>query len=178
MDNRSESMPWARASIEQNRRWLLAYVLAATGDLHTAEDIVQSTFETAYRKLSEYKAGTPFGVWLRGIARNYLKKEWERKRLGPHPLGSGAMAELEQSAADMESKLLDPECREERFSALRHCLQALPAKARKILQLRYDRDLNLNEIARTVSVNPNNLGVMLFRARQALFDCISKRTAI
>ncbi len=40
---------WTKAVIEQNRRWLLAYLFSATGDHHTAEDRVQETFEIAYR---------------------------------------------------------------------------------------------------------------------------------
>ncbi len=64
-----------QASLEQNRRWLLAYFISATGDPELAGDLVQETFAAALRSSDAFDPLRGLGGWLRGIARNILLRE-------------------------------------------------------------------------------------------------------
>ena len=50
--------PWARAILDQNRRWLLSWFLAATGDPALAEDLVQDVFAEALKNAEPGSGGS------------------------------------------------------------------------------------------------------------------------
>jgi RNA polymerase sigma-70 factor (ECF subfamily) len=49
-----------------------------SGDRHLAEDIVQMTFEKAFRKIDQFDASRPLHPWLLTIAANTVKTEKRR----------------------------------------------------------------------------------------------------
>ncbi len=54
---------------ERHERSVQAVALAVLGDYHAAQDVVQESFVTAYRKLGGLRKGSSFGPWVRKIAR-------------------------------------------------------------------------------------------------------------
>jgi len=54
---------------ERHERSVQAVALSILGDYHAAQDAVQETFVTAYRKLGGLRKGASFGPWIRKIAR-------------------------------------------------------------------------------------------------------------
>ncbi|HZE99875.1 MAG TPA: sulfatase-like hydrolase/transferase [Planctomycetota bacterium] len=123
MDTAGEDL-WTLGVIEQNRRWLLAYVRAVVGDAAAAEDLVQETFLTAYRKRGEFRRGELFGAWLCGIARNLARRHLEQRSRGPVLLLSDeAWTALDARAATLEIAHFTPAFETERVSLLRRCVQ-------------------------------------------------------
>jgi len=57
---------------------------------------------------------------------------------------------------------------DETFARIRLAVQALPAKYREPVVLRYLQELSTNEIARILSISKNALNVRLNRARERL----------
>src|SRR5436190_17317817 len=47
-------------------------------DVHRADEIAQRTFVWAYEHLREFRPGTNFAAWLKGIARTLLLSELEK----------------------------------------------------------------------------------------------------
>jgi RNA polymerase sigma factor (sigma-70 family) len=168
---------WARGVIEQNYRGLLAYAYAATGDEHLGRDIVQETFRIAYQKRHEYESTLPLGAWLRGIARNLLKREAERRPRNARVLSLEALGGLEGAAAGLQALHADDTHEENRLRALRDCLAALQAKSRELLELRYGRSLSLKQLSDKSGIGLSGVGMALARARAALSACVQKRTA-
>src|SRR5690349_16759513 len=109
VDMQAQSDPWSTAAIEQNRQWLLAYLLMLTGDPVAADDLVQEVFVVALRKRVNFVAGTNFGGWLRTIAKNVALNYG--KRHGREILISNDMAveALDRVAARAEAKEHDPD---------------------------------------------------------------------
>jgi RNA polymerase sigma-70 factor (ECF subfamily) len=74
---------------ERHERSVQATALSILGDFHTAQDVVQETFLTAYKKLDELRNGAFFGPWIRkiarrraiGISRNVKKREDAKKQI-------------------------------------------------------------------------------------------------
>jgi len=168
---------WARGVIEQNYRGLLAYAYAATGDEHLGRDIVQETFRVAYQKRHEYEPTSPLGAWLRGIARNLLKREAERRPRSARVLSLQALDGLEGAAAGLQALHADDTYEESRLRSLRECLAALQGKTRELLELRYGRSLSLKRLSDKSGIGLSGVGMALARARAALSTCIQKRMA-
>ena len=68
---------------------------------------------------------------------------------------------------------LEPEM-DERLLALRECLAELTARHRRVVELRYARQLSPEQIAEQVGASRTAVTTMLHRVRNALRICVSK----
>ena len=59
-------------------RSLRAYLLGATGDVHAADDLLQSVACILLEKLANYDENRPFGGWMFGVARLEVLK-WRQQ---------------------------------------------------------------------------------------------------
>jgi RNA polymerase sigma-70 factor (ECF subfamily) len=170
---------WAQGVIEQNRRWLLAYVYTVVGDAAAAEDIVQDVFSIAYAKRAEFRTGLPFGAWLRGIARNVALRHLERRARAPLLAGDDTALwdALDRRAAALEQAHLVPGFEADRLDALRACLETLADKARRLLVGRYREGLSFPALGRLCGLTTASVPVVLHRARMTLGECIRRKTA-
>jgi RNA polymerase sigma-70 factor (ECF subfamily) len=168
---------WARGVIEQNYRWLLAYAFAATGDENLCRDIVQETFKVAYQKRQEYQPSYSLGAWLRGIARNLIKREAEKRPRTARVMSLEVLERIEGGAAELEAAHVEEGYEETRLSALRTCLAALHEKVRDLLELRYGRNVSLKELAEKSGIGLSGVGMALNRARASVSQCVRKRLA-
>ena len=173
----SDHALWAQGVIEQNRRWMLAYLYSMVGDVAAAEDLVQETFAIAYRKREEFRKDLPFGAWLRGIARNVALRHLEQRARRPVLLDTEAAWDaFDRRAAALEQAHVDPEFQADRVAALRECLNVLADKARRLVLGRYREGLGFPELARISGLSPASVPVLLHRARTVLGECIKRRT--
>jgi len=101
--------------------------LAVLGDYHAAQDVVQESFVTAYRKLGGLRKGSSFGPWIRKIAkhqaiqvsRNMSKVNDARKRL------------VELSSPSNDGRIDEPN------RMLLEAVMHLPRHERVVIMLRY-----------------------------------------
>jgi RNA polymerase sigma-70 factor (ECF subfamily) len=169
-----EMDPWTKAVIEQNRRWLMAFLLASTGDRAAAEDLTQEVFQIAFEKRSDFDTSADFGAWLRGIARNCLKRHFEKSRRRPVVVGD-ALCELEGAAAQAEPKLLDPDWVANRVMALRECLKNLTERARQILDARYVQNVSARDLGERMNMTVLAVNTAAFRARTVVAECVRRK---
>jgi RNA polymerase sigma-70 factor (ECF subfamily) len=168
--------PWSLAAIEQNRQWLTAFLLGASGDRAAADDLVQEVFKIAYEKRATFTPGTNFGGWLRVIAQNCLSRYFERTRRQPLLVGD-AWRTLAEASVRTEERLLDPAWVTARLAALRQCMERLTARAKEILRRRYAEGRSAQEVAASFSMSPAAVHVAAFRARELLAQCVQQRTS-
>jgi RNA polymerase sigma-70 factor (ECF subfamily) len=166
--------PWGLAAVEQNRHWLTAFLLAATGDRNAAEDIVQDVFRIAYEKRGEFAPGTNFGGWLRAIAQNCLKRHFDKSRRSPILVGD-ALHALEAAATRAEGRLLDPAWSKSRMDALRTCLNEVTRRAREILRRRFGEGRSADEVADGLGMSVTAVNVTVYRARRTIADCVRRK---
>jgi RNA polymerase sigma factor (sigma-70 family) len=166
--------PWTSAAIEQNRHWLLAYLLASTGNSHAAEDLVQEIFQIAYEKRHSFTVGTNFGGWLRMIAKNCLNRYFEKSKKQPILLENAA-TELESIVSHQEEHFLDPDWFESRIAAMKACLNRLTEKVRQIIVYRYSEDKSSKDVAELLGMSVSSVDVATYRARTMLAECIQKQ---
>jgi RNA polymerase sigma-70 factor, ECF subfamily len=134
-------------------------------DLHVsvemAEELVQDTFEKAWRKLSTLQDCLRFESWLYTIARNvafdYIRK-LKRYKI-PTPLD--AEFDLADGAPQVESLVLAE-------MHIREMWDAMPAKQRECLYLFYMENLTMPEVAIRLQLGADTVKAYISKARVKL----------
>ncbi len=164
---------------------LYRYALFHCSDRQAAEDLVQETFVSALRSLSSYSGKSAFRTWLFGILKhkilNYYRQksrdaslsDWEREenrsveelffRHGGWRNTSWAPLSPNQALQESEFWLV-----------LHRCLQHLPQTMKRIFALRVLEDISKEEICNNLQLTATNVGVILYRARLLMRDCLQK----
>lgn len=76
-----------------------------------------------------------------------------------------------QPPLDIEGQLAGQEARR----IVHDCLETLPAGQRTAFYLREIEEMTTAEICKNMAVSATNLGVLLFRARNRLRECVEKK---
>lgn len=150
--------------VRKYHRDLLGAIHRLVGDAHLAEDIGQEVFLDAYKALSRFDPdrGTPFGAWLRALARNRcLSALRARGRARLVPVED--VPELAGESPGPEERLLD----REREQVLADSLAKLDEPFRETVVLTL-RGRTLRDIARRSGVPLATVKTRLFRARDKL----------
>ena len=178
MPKKKSNTKWFMEQVENEQSGLKGFIRMLGVRPESVDDIAQEAFVIAYKKLEIFERGTNFGAWLRTIARNLVRNELRRQ--GRRRVLANDVAEFLLSRADEKSthpgvEVEQAEQHEQQVSALRKCLQKLPARSRRLVQQRYFEQLSLGVIASDEDTNANNVSQILFRLRAALSDCIQKQ---
>jgi len=167
--------PWAEIAIEQNRRWLRAYILSATGDHSACDDLVQEVFTIAYRKRDAFTLGTNFGGWLRNIARNVILQHCRKRQRQPLFSHDDAVGTLDRVAAEEEECCRDPIFVQRRQQLMRECLQAITRRVHEVLRLRYAENRPTQMVAKLLHMSVTAVNVAAFRGRLAVAQCVENK---
>lgn len=149
-----------------------AYVFAAVSGFHDAEDVVQRIAGELARRFEEYDVDRPFVGWALWIAKSrvidfYRTQDRTRIVFSDELLGRLADTIAKQAGG-----------RSRRREALDACLDELPVKSRRLLDLRYVDELSAKETARAVGSTSGSVRVLLSRVRTVLASCIERRLAM
>ena len=166
---------WARAIIEQNQRWLMAYLISATGNPVVAEDLCQDVFVAALKGRDRFDSSRSFGAWLRGIARNVLLMHYRNSEKAPMYLGDKLLSVLESISEDQEEADLDPEARDETMDSMRACMQSLSERARSLLCMKYAKQMRSKEIGERMGMKATAVDMAISRSRKAIKECMEQK---
>lgn len=159
------------------QRWLeaepsiSAYVFASISGFHDAEDVIQRIAQELARRFGEYDPDRPFIAWALWIAKSRVIDFYRAQGRSKVVFSD----ELLKRLADTMSE--QAESRNHRREALEACLDELPGKSRRLLDLRYVDELSAAEAAKSVGSTDGSVRVLLSRIRTALADCIQRRLA-
>ena len=146
---------------ERYREMMLRYTQYRVRDREIAEDIVQVTLLAGLQAKSSFLGNSTEKSWLFGILRNKIMdhfREVKKNRTyellpkdGKNPLDPEKAIENKQLAQMISS-----------------CLNILSDKFRNVIILKEIECLSTQEICNELDINPNNLRVLLHRARKQL----------
>ena len=146
-----------------------------------AEDVAQNTFTTFVESAERFEGRSHVRTWVFGIL--YRKISETRRKLGKDRQIDDIEEVFESRfdengtwsqpprAADVE--LEAKQTREE----ISDCLEAAPSKQRMAFVLREVEGLSSEEICKILEVSSTNLGVMLFRLRNRVRECLEAKWA-
>ncbi|MEM9111398.1 MAG: sigma-70 family RNA polymerase sigma factor [Planctomycetota bacterium] len=156
-------------------RWLDAqhavggYVCVHVQDQSLADDIVQEVARQATANFDQYDPSRPFIGWLIGIARQRIAENYRNRGRRPIVFSSEIVESITDAYVELEPEVDD------RLDALRLCMDKLSRRHRRVIELRYARQLSQDQIAAQVGSNGRAINAMLFRIRTALRECVSKQ---
>lgn len=169
------------AALEDVARAYVGQILrAARGaglDAAAAEDVTQATFTTFVERASDFEGRSQVRTWLFGILYRKIREARRKARREVDDIDGIVESRFRPDgtwlrpprAADGE--VLDREIRE----GLRTCLESLPDKQRDVFLLREVEGFETPEVCKILGVTTTNLGVLFFRARNRLRECLELR---
>ncbi|MCO6047778.1 sigma-70 family RNA polymerase sigma factor [Aeoliella sp. ICT_H6.2] len=153
----------------QNHLMVLGYIRSVVIDFHMADDVLQETAAAVAERFDDYDSSRPFLPWALGIARNKvlvtLRANSRDRCVFDHEL----VTQLSETYAELETSNNDVQ------EALSDCVTHLHRRARKLLELRYVRDLPANAIAQATGTTAGAAGMALHRIRKVLRDCVQSK---
>jgi RNA polymerase sigma-70 factor (sigma-E family) len=138
---------------------LVRLALMMTGDLGTAEDVVQDVFERLHRRWPRLRDDGDILAYARASVLNACRSAHRRNAVRRKHAGS--LAEHRQAAADSESAVADR-------GVLTVALATLARRQREVLVLRYYCDLDVGEIAALLRIGPSAVRSTMSRGLAAL----------
>lgn len=149
-------------------------LVRAAGDRDAADDLLQQTCCEAARHRKPPGTVDECLAWLRGIARNLIRRHWRRMRrhAGQVPIEDAAIAG--QLVEDLESHPLpaDALVREESIRQLLLALTELPEADQSLLAAHYFDGLSRATIASDWGVTEKSVESRLYRARGRLRNAL------
>ena len=135
-----------------------------------AEDATMEIFMKVRQKIGSYDSSKPFMAWLYKVAANHCWDMLRRRRIRQDlETGDVETMPLEHPDPSQLESLIDEHAGKE----VRAGLATLPDRARLALTLRYFAEMSYDEIAETLGVRREFVGVLLLRARHQLRAALS-----
>jgi RNA polymerase sigma-70 factor (ECF subfamily) len=150
----------------RHQRFVFTMALRFAKSREEAEEIAQDCFVKAYKALGTFNQTAKFSTWLYTItyttAMSYLrKKQLETRSIHDEENG----AQLQNQISDFDADLAE---RKSTNYWLERAIEQLIPDDAVIIMLFYKGEQTLEEIGLTLSMNPNNVKVRLYRARARL----------
>jgi RNA polymerase sigma-70 factor, ECF subfamily len=155
--------------IEQYQFRLFRYLLHLTANRERAEDFFQETWLRVLERGHQYDGKWKFEAWLFAIARN-LVLDWHRRKK-PQSIdslaGSEEHAEFDVKDENSASPLEQFLHAEQKFG-VQQSLEKVPAIYREVLVLRFQEEMQLDEIASVTGAPVSTVKSRLYRGLNAL----------
>jgi len=156
----------------QDRIYTITYRIM--GETHSAADMAQDAFITAFRKLDTYRGGS-FAGWLGRIATNTCYDELRRRQRRPadylDDLPGGDSDDGPHLPADTPTPEQEAQ-RSELSQALQDCINRLTPDQRVVLIMSDIQGMAYQEIADVTDVSLGTIKSRLSRARLAMRRCL------
>jgi RNA polymerase sigma-70 factor (ECF subfamily) len=141
------------------------------GTADRADDAAQEAFARAFRAYASYDAAQSFAAWIMSIARNYCLDVLRRGSKERALFGNEAEEAAAAEAPGVDG--LGAALTAERASAVNAAVAKLPERYRVPLALAYFSDADYDDIAKTLGITRNHVGVLLCRAKQLLRQALT-----
>ena len=144
-----------------------------------AEDLTIEAFGKAFNNIHKYSPDYAFSTWLYRIAINNCIDFIRKKRLETfsldEPMGGNDGEEGSGPTRDVQSHVLDPEeeiIKKQRILLMRNVIERLNNKYRRLIELRYLKELSYQEISETLNLPLGTVKAQLFRAKELLHNIL------
>ncbi len=145
------------------------------------EDLAQSVFTALLEGLSRFEGRSHIRTFLFGIFYNKVSEYLREKKRAQEsdPIDEVMESKFDtrghwrEPPIDFEKQLFGQEMK--RF--ILECLETIPQGQRMAFYLREVEEMETPEICKRMAISTTNLGVLLFRARNRLRECVEKKAS-
>ena len=138
-------------------------VIRIVDNPHDVEELVQDTFLSAYRGLTQLEDAVKFKSWLAEIARN-CARQWFRKRR----INTVSLDEVGEEALQTQDSPDTQLARQEQRELIRRTMKTLPQKDREIARAFYLEGASYDDLTSTHGLSDKAISFRLSRAKQQL----------
>jgi RNA polymerase sigma-70 factor (ECF subfamily) len=151
-----------------------------------AEDVVSETFLAILEKPEAFEGRSTLRTYATGILKFKIIDVIRKKGREVHiePLDEQSMDDALDALFAKDGHYAEPQAawpqperalEQRQFQdALQTCLERLPAKAARVFMMREWLDRDIEDICDELGITANHCGVMLYRARMALRECLGQ----
>lgn len=150
-----------------NQGRLRGYIFSATRDYHATEDILQEIAIVVAKKAATYDSERPALPWFMGIARNQIQRFYRTKGREAANVSFELLEDFMPLYASYENEEIS-----ERQLALKNCVEKLPEKQKRIMQMRYIEELDCSQISKTIGRSIQGIYGLLKRMKLGLRKCV------
>jgi len=158
--------------VKRHQRFVFTLALRFTKTREDAEEVAQDCFIKAYRSLQSFSGNSKFTTWLYSIVYTTAMTFLRKKRLDTSSIDDESnLIQVENRNAAFENNMAENKSRS--YYVNQAIEQLMPDDA-MIITLFYKGEQSLEEIAVALGIEPNNVKVKLFRARQRLKEKLER----
>lgn len=158
--------------VDRYKNMVFTLSLKMLKDREEAEEVAQDTFVKVFKSLSKFSGESKFSTWIYKVAFNTcLDRLKKNKRSQP----VAAMNDFTEQETISLVNVLDSIEEKERKQTIQDCLHGLPGEDSFLLTLYYFEEQSLDEIAKIIGINPNNVKIRLYRSRKKLASLLKGR---
>ena len=144
-------------------RFVYTIIIRIVDNPHDVEEVVQDTFLSAYRGLTQLEDAVKFKSWLAEIARN-CARQWVRKRR----INTVSLDEVGEGVLQTQDSPDEQLTRLEQRELIRRTMETLPQKDRDIARAFYLEGASYDELTSTHGLSYNAIAFRLFRIKRKL----------
>jgi len=161
--------------VEKYHRAMIHFLFRMTRNQAVAEELAQDVFLRVYRSRESYRAEAKFTTWLYRIATNLAvnhARDTKHERsaqtiyLDAPDEETGTTPDVADDEPSVEQKLM----RDERMSAIRTHVMALPERQRMAVLMHKYQGMDYRQIGDVLKLSESATKSLLFRAYQTLRD--------
>lgn len=176
---RSQNWEALEGLVKQYTEMLLKGALSLGFRAQQADDLVQSVWATFFEVIHTFEGRSQVKTFLFGILINKSRElKRENKKNDSHDPIDEVMADRFSQTGSWAKPPIAPDRFVESIQSLQviqDCIEHLPVNQRAAFCFREVEDLEMPEICKILDVTNTNLGVLLYRAKNRLRECIERK---
>jgi RNA polymerase sigma factor (sigma-70 family) len=158
--------------VKRHQRFVFTLAMRFTKTREDAEEVAQDSFIKAYRNLQNFEGQSKFSTWMYTIVYTTAMTFLRKKRIDTSSIDDeNNFIQVENQGGAFDNNLAE---NKSRSFHLNQAIEQLSADDAMIITLFYQGEQSLDEIGVTMGIEPNNVKVKLFRARQRLKDKLER----
>ena len=137
-----------------------------------AEEVSQDTFIKIFNSLNKFKGESKFSTWIYKITYNTCLDKLKKIKKENNVV---YIEDFKEHQVNAIQNIIESIYEKERNQKIQEYLQLLPSEEEFLLTLYYFDDQSIEEIAKVIDCNANNVKIKLYRTRKKLASILKEQ---
>lgn len=152
-----------------DQRKIHSYIYSLVPNFSDADDIMQQTISTMWKKFDQFEVGTSFASWGTRIAYYHIMNYRKKKSRDIVCINDNIFQQINQIAKEKHSEA------DVRIEKLRNCIQKLTPNEKLLLKARYELNYSVKILAAQLNKSVQYVYKHISRIHYLLSICIKRQ---